>query len=139
MSPYRTRTTVAVAAAVLALAGCASGRVARETAGVPDEVIVAAIASLDGVAATDVQFDDSFGYGSRYRGDVDVAADADARCVLVRTLGLLRQGRPGVALSSVEVHQGDATLTVSDLTPGESAALTATTAPPDGVLRIPVC
>lgn len=133
------RATVAVSVAVLALTGCTPRNASEEPRGVPDEEIVQAIAALDGVESSEVEFDGSFGNGSRYRGDVDVTADADAQCVLVQTLGLLRQGRPGVALSSVEVHQGDATLTVSDLTPEQSKALNETAAPGDGVLRVPDC
>jgi hypothetical protein len=128
-----------VSVALVALSGCALRSASEETRGVPDDTIVRAIADLDGVEGADVEFDDSFGNGSRYRGDVEVAADADAGCVLVQTLGLLRQGRPGVALSSVEVRQGETALTVDDLTPEQSTALNETTAPEDGVLRVPDC
>lgn len=130
--------SIAVSTA-LALSGCVATASDGDARGVPDEEIARAIADLDGVEATDVEFDDSFGYGSRYSGDIEVAANADAGCVLVRSLTLLKQGRPGVALSSVEVHHGHTTLTINDLTSDQFRALNATTAPADGRLRVPAC
>jgi hypothetical protein len=132
-----TAALIAGAATVL-LAGCAPDA-ARADRGVPDDEIIAGIAALDGVVATDVEFDDSFGYGARYRGGVDVARDADAGCVLTQTLGLLRQGRPGVALSSVMVRQGDTVLTLNDLSPAEAQVVDAMTAAPDGAPVVPGC
>lgn len=136
MSRTRPRIVLPVAA-MLALAGCAAG--ASPDGRVPDDTIIRTIAGLDGVDASDVRFDDSFGNGSRYLGDVEVARDADAGCVLVQTLGLLKQGRPGVALSSVAVRQGDLVLTLNDLTTEQARELNATTAPADGTPRVPVC
>jgi hypothetical protein len=125
-------------AAALALTGCA-GDPARDHAGVRDGEIVQAIQNLDGVDSSDVELDDSFGNGSRYEGDVEVALGADAGCVLVQTLGLLKQGRPGVALSSVTVRQGDVTLTVNDLTPEQQRVLDTTIVAADGDPVIPAC
>ncbi|WP_147795421.1 hypothetical protein [Cellulomonas sp. Y8] len=139
MTPTRLIAASTAVAAALALSGCVTTTSGRDTGGVPDEEIAQAIADLDGVEATDVEFDDSFGYGSRYSGVIEVTASADAGCVLVRSLGLLKQGRPGVALSSVEVHHGDTTLTINDLASDQLQALNATTAPADGTLRVPVC
>lgn len=127
-----------MAAAAFVVTGCAVGG-SPDHGGVPDEDVTQAIRALDGVDTSDVRFDDSFGNGSRYRGDVEVAPEGDPGCVLVQTLGLLRQGRPGVALSSVEVRQGDVVLTLNDLTAKQARALSSTTAPADGVLRVPAC
>jgi hypothetical protein len=128
---------VAIAAA-LALPGCADDG-ARADARARDDAIIQAIEDLDGVQFTDVEFDNSFGYGSRYRGDVEITAGADASCVLMQTLGLLKQGRPGVALSSVRVHQGDSTLTLNDLAPEQLRVVNAATTPADGHPVAPDC
>jgi hypothetical protein len=127
-----------VIAMTLALPGCADPR-ARDDAGVRDDEILQAIEDLEGVEFADVEFDNSFGYGSRYRGDVEVTVGADAGCVLVQTMGLLKQGRPGVALSSVAVRQGDVTLTLNDLTPEQVRVVDAATTPADGRPVVPVC
>lgn len=126
-------------AAALVLAGCAESGTRDDDAASRDNQITQAIAELDGVTSSTVEFDDTFGNGSRYEGDVEVAAGADASCVLVQTLALLTQGRPGVALSSVAVHQGDVTLTVNDLTREQERVLDSTSVPADGHPVAPRC
>lgn len=138
MSRSRALVAFALALGVLAVSGCV-GEQRQDDALARDDVILHAIATLDGVDSSDVEFDNSFGNGSRYEGDVVVAPDADARCVLVQTLGLLQQGRPGVALSSVTVIQGATALTVDDLTPEQQSSLQATAASPGGAPVVPGC
>jgi len=138
MTPRALPALVATAAAFI-LSGCAGGGARDDAAVSRDNQITQAIERLDGVTASTVGFDDSFGNGSRYEGDVEVAAGADASCVLVQTLGLLMQGRPGVALSSVAVRQGGLTLTVNDLTPEQERRVDAISVPADGRPVVPRC
>jgi hypothetical protein len=88
---------------------------------VPDAALFGAIADLEGVTGATVEFDNTFGYSARYRGDVQVTEDADAMCVLYQTVGLLKQGRASVLLDGIDVVQGERRLDRGDLTAGAEA------------------
>lgn len=112
-SRRRTTRPAATAALVVAvLVGCAPSAPAER---VPDAALFETIADLDGVTGSTVEFRNVFGYSPRYVGDVEVSPDADAMCVLFQTIGILRQGRAGVELHSVEVVQGGESVRYRDL------------------------
>jgi hypothetical protein len=118
-APRRTGwTTIGLASVVLA--GC--GGPDPEGA-IPDAALFSAIAGLDGVASSDVGYSNDFGYGAMYSGDVRVATDADAACILFQSIGILQQGRQDADPSEVTVVQADVRLSRLDLPSAAEHAL----------------
>lgn len=83
-----------------------------------DATLFATVAALDGVASSDLSYQNDFGNSNIYSGHVELEPDADAGCVLVQTLGVLAQGHAGADLAYVTVQQGDRSLSLQDI-PGD--------------------
>lgn len=93
--------------AFVVLAGCSHGPTASKPTytPVPDAVLYARIAKINGVESSDLNWVNRFGQSNSYGGDIHVRAGVDAAHVLDEALAILRMGRPGAFYTSVEVFQ----------------------------------
>lgn len=104
---------VAVLAAGLLAAGCAGTERGRTP--LPDDVLLAEVAALPGVAEVDVRFEDDVTTGPVYSGAVTVAAGADEPCLLDTVNAVLWQGRTASLQVALQHEDGSAGATNADI------------------------